>query len=70
MKSNKYILLIILVVFNIANMMADFLPPQPGDPGYGGGGGMSVPLDGGIIMGLLAGASLVTVLFKRKKKDE
>ncbi|MFZ4582893.1 MAG: hypothetical protein ACOYM7_09610 [Paludibacter sp.] len=32
--------------------------------------GMSVPIDGGILMAILAGGSLVTMLFKRKKKEE
>jgi hypothetical protein len=32
--------------------------------------GMSVPIDGGILMALLAGGGLVTMLFKKKKKQE
>jgi len=32
--------------------------------------GMSVPIDGGILMALLAGSGLLTMLLKRKKKDE
>lgn len=69
MKTIKFILITITIAaINIGQVWADFLPPQPGDPGSGGGG-MSVPIDGGILMALLAGASLVTVLFKKKKKD-
>lgn len=33
-------------------------------------GGMSVPIDGGILMAVLAGGSLITMLFKKKKKEE
>lgn len=32
--------------------------------------GMSVPIDGGILMAILAGGGLITMLFKNKKKDE
>ncbi len=39
-------------------------------PGGEPTGGMSVPIDGGILMALLAGGGLVTMLFKKKKKDE
>lgn len=33
------------------------------------GPGMSIPVDGGILMGALAVGSLVALLFKKKKKD-
>ncbi len=32
--------------------------------------GMPVPIDGGILMAILAGGGLVTMLFKKKKKDD
>lgn len=68
MKSLKLILIYFLISFvNIAFLMADYLPAQPGDPGIQGG--MSVPIDGGILMGILAATSLASMFFKKKKKD-
>lgn len=32
--------------------------------------GMNVPIDGGILMALLAGGSLVTIFLKKKKKEQ
>lgn len=66
MKSIKTLVVYILVsLFNISFVMADFLPPQPGDPGTT----MSVPIDGGILMSLLAVAGFLSLLIKKKKKD-
>lgn len=61
----KNLTLLILVCFFTINLVA-----QPGDPGHSGGGA-SIPLDGGLLLGLLAGGSALTAyLFKRKKKEE
>lgn len=49
-----------LLVFN--TLFAQGPPPEEG--------GMSVPIDGGLLMALLAGGGLATMLLKRKKKDE
>ena len=32
--------------------------------------GMSVPIDGGILMAILAGGGLFSMLFKKKNKDK
>lgn len=67
MNSIKSLLVYLLLsLVNIGLVMADYLPAQPGDPGTSG---MSVPIDGGILMGLLTGLSLITMFFKKKKKD-
>lgn len=58
---------LLIASLNIAYALADFLPAQPGDPGLEG---MSVPIDGGILMGLLAASSIISLLFKKKKKEE
>jgi hypothetical protein len=60
----KNILTIVLLFATFLNMYAQ-LPNEPGDPG-----GLSVPIDGGILMALLAGGGLLTMLFKGKKKKE
>lgn len=39
-------------------------------PGADPTGGMSVPIDGGILMALLAGGGLFTMLLKGKKKKD
>lgn len=64
MKTNKISIIIILfTLLNTFKLFADDLPFQPGDPG------MSVPIDGGILMALLSVFGLVAMLFKKKKKD-
>lgn len=40
--------------------------PGPGDPG----GGASVPLDGGLLMGLLAVGGILSAFLRKKKKNE
>lgn len=69
MKSSNYKKVISIILFFIVlsiqlGFAGDLLPDQPGDP-YG----MSVPIDGGILMALLAGGSLVTMFFKKKKQE-
>ena len=56
-------LLVGLVIVNIVFA-------QGTHPGADPTGGMSVPIDGGILMALLAGGGLVTMLIKGKKKKE
>jgi len=40
------------------------------NPGGDPTGGMQVPIDGGLLMALLAGGGIVTMLFKKKKDRE
>ena len=62
MKTRRIISLIaLLLLTNIITTFAQ-LPPLPGDPG------VNVPLDGGLLLGLLAGAGFVVSLFKKNKK--
>ena len=59
---------ICFVVFLIATqiLLAEDGGTHPGmDPS-----GMSVPIDGGILMALLAGGGMLTMLFKKKKDKE
>lgn len=44
------------------------LQVKPGDPLAGGGVG--VPLDGGVLLGILAGASIFVAFVKNKKKKK
>ena len=39
-------------------------------PGMDPDPGMTVPIDGGILMAILAGSGLLTMMFKKKKKEE
>lgn len=50
----------------IVSLMLQAQIPGPGDPG----GGASVPLDGGLLMGLLAAGGILSAFLKKKKKDE
>lgn len=61
----KNILLLVLLFGTVLFANAQ-LPTQPGDPG----GGMSVPIDGGLLMAILAGGGLAAMLFKKKKKED
>jgi uncharacterized integral membrane protein len=56
------LLLVSVVIFAQDGGTHPGFDPEPG--------GMSVPIDGGILMAILAGGSLVTMLFKKKKKEE
>jgi len=64
MKTTK-ILFIFLLIQLFTFVVFGELPNQPGDPG-----GISTPIDGGILMALLAGGGLVTMLIKKKKDKE
>ena len=44
------------------------VPVLPGDPLAGGGVG--VPLDGGVLLGILAGASIFVAFVKNKKNKK
>jgi hypothetical protein len=72
--SRKELLRTTLVVALLLISFAVFADPSGGThPGYDPElppDGMSVPIDGGILMAILAGGSLVTMLFKKKKKEE
>lgn len=60
----KNILVVVFLWVTFFNMFAQ-LANEPGDPG-----GMSVPIDGGILMAILAGGGLITMLIKGKKKKD
>lgn len=63
--SLKAICLVVLLI-STGILMAQDGGTHPGmDPE-----GMSVPIDGGILMAILAGGGLVTMLFKKKKNEE
>lgn len=65
MLNYKNILLAVLLfgTFLLTNAQ---LPTQPGDPGAG----IPVPIDGGLLMAILAGGGLAAMLFKKKKKED
>jgi hypothetical protein len=70
--SRKELMRTTLVVALLLVSVVMFADPSGGThPGFDPEpGGMSVPIDGGILMAILAGGSLVTMLFKKKKKEE
>jgi|GEM_PF-1716646 len=51
-------------------LLVNVLFAQTGGGTHPGEDPISVPIDGGILMALLAGGGLITMLFKKKKKDE
>jgi|GEM_PF-3364286 len=66
--SKATIILIILLVF-----FAQIISSQISGPGEPvNGGGTSAPLDGGLLLGLLAGGSFIATFFikQKKKMDE
>ena len=65
MKNTRIIVLLAVTVFAIAQVIAQVVP---GDPGSGGGS--SVPLDGGILLALLAAGGIGASLFSKSKKKE
>lgn len=58
---------LILALIMIA--LLSFAQPGPGDPGYIGGGA-AVPLDGGLLIALLAGATVAISSFRKKKNKD
>lgn len=46
-----------------------FAQSGPGDPGFVGGG-VAVPLDGGVLIALLAGATVAISSFRKKKNKD
>jgi len=68
MRNIRILLIIAVFAFTVTTVFAQGLP---GDPGQPGGGGGSVPLDGGILLALLAAGGIGASLFaKSKKKDK
>ena len=55
--------------FFVMSMFVAFgqAPVLPGDPLAGGGVG--VPLDGGLLLGIIAGAGALVAFFKKGKKE-
>jgi len=67
MRKPRLVSLLAAVLFLATQVFSQVLP---GDPGSGGGGS-SVPLDGGILLALLAAGGIGASLFaKSKKKDK
>jgi membrane protease YdiL (CAAX protease family) len=67
-KINKYSNILLKVAFLFVGLIVIntlFAQGPPPDEG-----GMSVPIDGGILMAILAGSGLITMLFKKKKKED
>lgn len=70
-KINKYSNITLKLAFVFTGLlMFNMVFSQGAHPGTDPTGGMSVPIDGGILMALLAGSGLVTMLFKKKNKDK
>lgn len=68
-KINKCSNISLKLVFVFAGLlMINMMFSQGTHPGTDPGG-MPVPIDGGILMALLAGGGLFTLLFKKKKKN-
>ena len=65
MKTYKFLVAMLLFSFVTLQTYAQLLPP-PSDPGGGG----SVPLDGGILLALLAAGGFGASLFAKSKKKE
>jgi len=61
----KYSLIILFILFNSLGIALS--TPDPAQPGQT----LEVPVDGGILLALLAGGGITAVLFNKKKnKDE
>ncbi len=58
------LLLLGLLVFNI------LLAQPTGGGTHPGADPMPVPIDGGILMAILAGGGMIAMLFKKKKKED
>lgn len=69
MKTNKFIVFLTVLAFMSIQAFGQLLPGDPGFPGAGGGGS-SVPLDGGILLALLAAGGIGASLFAKSKKKE
>lgn len=67
MRTYKFLVTILFFSFITLQTYAQLLPP---DPGGGGGGGSSVPLDGGVLLALLAAGGFGASLFAKSKKKE
>ena len=65
MKTTRIIYFVALLLFVSSGVLADDLPFQPGDPG-----GLTTPVDGGILMAILSLSGLGIMFFKKKKKTE
>ncbi len=71
MKSSFFKISLTIAILGISTFMYSQIP-GPGDPivGGGGGGGASVPIDGGLIMGLLAVGGVLSAFLKKNKKED
>lgn len=67
MKKNKIVLVLAVFLFSAMQMFSQILPPDPGS----NNSGTSAPLDGGILLALLAAGGVAASLFvKKKNKDK
>lgn len=62
--SLKAICLVVLLICSVSIFAQGTHPGMDPEPG------MTVPIDGGILMAILAGSGLLTMMFKKKKKEE
>lgn len=69
MKINKVIVFLAVSLLLAVQTFGQVLPGDPGFPGASGGGS-SVPLDGGILLALLAAGGIGASLFAKSKKKE
>ncbi len=67
MRKTRIVLLIAAFSFSALALFAQQILP---DPGQNGGGGTSVPLDGGILLALLAAGGVGASLYSKSKKKE
>lgn len=68
MKSSFFKISLTIAILAISTFMYSQIP-GPGDP-IVGGGGASVPIDGGLIMGLLAVGGVLSAFLKKNKKED
>ena len=67
-RTSKVLLLTSIAILSSVSLFAQ-LDPLPGDPLPGDPDpGIEVPLDGGVLIGLLAASAVVATLKKKKKK--
>ncbi len=67
MKNSRIIFFLVVILFSATQLFGQILPPEPAFPGASGG---SVPLDGGLLLALLAAGGVGASLFAKSKKED
>lgn len=67
MKISRIILLVTFIFVSVLQVYST-LPPDPGQTGPGPG--VPVPLDGGLLIALVAGGSIAALFLKKDKKKD